>query len=476
MERRILKSILLIFCMAYLLLLNSETTCAAMADEAEEYELGEIYTGTITSPSPWYTTHRYYKFKVSEKSYVILNASVDSTVNFGMDIYNSSGALVLRSEDLQWMENVVFGKSETSQCRMLPMGDYYLDITKGGTYITTVFSFKIEAQKQLNISNKAKIYEIPDQAYSGKVIQPSIKVTYDDIVLKNGVDYKVSYKNNVYPGTATAIVTGIGNYTGTVTKIFKINIKDGTIISSNSCKYKIYNDKTATLIGVGKNLENVAIPNAIKLENMSFKVRKVSHNVLKDSTKVKTIILPETVIKLEKDSFEDISKVIVYILKGDYKYRFDKFQLDGTGTVAVNSPRNKNITNAKIPDTVTIAGVKFRITIISKNAFQNCGKLKTVTLGNNVSTLGENCFASCKMLTSVTIGTNLNKINKNAFKGDSKLTKIIIKSKKLKTVCGSIFTGINGKTVIKVPSTKLKEYQKLLKGKGQGKGMKIVKL
>ncbi|MDE6314404.1 MAG: leucine-rich repeat domain-containing protein [Lachnospiraceae bacterium] len=48
-----------------------------------------------------------------------------------------------------------------------------------------------------------------------------------------------------------------------------------------------------------------------------------------------------------------------------------------------------------MPSTVRIAGVNFRITIISKSAFKNCSKLKTVTLGNNISTLGESCFSSC---------------------------------------------------------------------------------
>lgn len=44
--------------------------------------------------------------------------------------------------------------------------------------------------------------------------------------LELGTDYTVSYKNNILPGKATVIFTGIGKYTGTVKKTFKIRAYD----------------------------------------------------------------------------------------------------------------------------------------------------------------------------------------------------------------------------------------------------------
>ncbi len=41
-------------------------------------------------------------------------------------------------------------------------------------------------------------------------------------VLVEGVDYTVSYTNNVYPGTATLYITGINKYNGVITKTFTI--------------------------------------------------------------------------------------------------------------------------------------------------------------------------------------------------------------------------------------------------------------
>jgi hypothetical protein len=61
------------------------------------------------------------------------------------------------------------------------------------------------------------------------------------------------------------------------------------------------------------------------------------------------------------------------------------------------------------------------------------------------------------------------------FAGDSKLKSITIQSEKLKKVGSGTLKGINKKAKIKVPSAKLKDYKKLLKGKGQGNKVKIVK-
>lgn len=68
-------------------------------------------------------------------------------------------------------------------------------------------------------------------------------------------------------------------------------------------------------------------------------------------------------------------------------------------------------------------------------------------------------------------------MEKNAFSGCSKLTKLTIKTTKLtkKTVGAKALKGINAKAAIKVPNSKLKAYKTLLKSKGAGKKMKIVK-
>jgi hypothetical protein len=73
------------------------------------------------------------------------------------------------------------------------------------------------------------------------------------------------------------------------------------------------------------------------------------------------------------------------------------------------------------------------------------------------------------------IGKNVTVIGKNVFAGDSKLKTITIQSEKLKKVGTGTLKGIHKKAKIKVPSAQLNKYKRLLKGKGQGSKVKIVK-
>ena len=81
--------------------------------------------------------------------------------------------------------------------------------------------------------------------YDGKEKTPSVTVKDGTKTLVEGTDYKITYKNNTAIGTAEVIITGIGTYSGTVTKEFKIvpaapvltslsNTASGTTVSWNT--------------------------------------------------------------------------------------------------------------------------------------------------------------------------------------------------------------------------------------------------
>lgn len=86
-------------------------------------------------------------------------------------------------------------------------------------------------------------------AWTGTAVEPvpTIKDKTKELVL--GRDFTVTYKNNKNPGTATMIITGIGEYEGTVTKTF--TIKRATL------KFRAYVEDKAWLAWqtavIGKN-------------------------------------------------------------------------------------------------------------------------------------------------------------------------------------------------------------------------------
>ena len=78
--------------------------------------------------------------------------------------------------------------------------------------------------KRLGISTTA-VSGTGNKVYTGSAIKPVPAVKVGGRTLKNGTDFTVSYKNNTEPGTATLSVTGKGNYSGSVSKTFKITAR-----------------------------------------------------------------------------------------------------------------------------------------------------------------------------------------------------------------------------------------------------------
>ena len=67
------------------------------------------------------------------------------------------------------------------------------------------------------------VADIRTVKYQGKAVTPNVTVKVGGKTLVKGKDYLVSYTDNQAVGCATVKITGIGNYSGTVTKQFVIN-------------------------------------------------------------------------------------------------------------------------------------------------------------------------------------------------------------------------------------------------------------
>ena len=80
------------------------------------------------------------------------------------------------------------------------------------------------------------IAAIADQTYTGTAIEPEVTVTDGEKNLTLGTDYTIGYSANVNVGTATATITGKGNYSGEKAATFTISPKavtnDGITIAA----------------------------------------------------------------------------------------------------------------------------------------------------------------------------------------------------------------------------------------------------
>ena len=92
----------------------------------------------------------------------------------------------------------------------------------------------------------------------------------------------------------------------------------------------------------------------------------------------------------------------------------------------VTSCANKYTGDVAIPKTVTYKGTTYTVTSIGGGAFEGCGELTSVTIGNSVKSIGESAFTGCNGLTSVTIPNSVSYIGWDAFSDCSGLTSVTI--------------------------------------------------
>lgn len=84
--------------------------------------------------------------------------------------------------------------------------------------------------------DSVSIEGIEDKTYTGNEITQQIVITDGNVSLVEGTDYTVTYKNNINAGTASVVITGKGNYEGSVTKTFTIKKAANKITAKNFTK------------------------------------------------------------------------------------------------------------------------------------------------------------------------------------------------------------------------------------------------
>lgn len=197
--------------------------------------------------------------------------------------------------------------------------------------------------------------EIKNQSYTGTAVEPEVMFYAGDQQLQSGKDYTVTYENNVNIGTASVTVSGVGNYTGTVTGQFQIEAPVGKVFTIGKYRYKITTGSTAEFTGLGKTGEKkVTVPKSITLGGSSFRVNSIAAKALYKNKKVTTVGIGNNVKTIGKSAFEGCKQL--------------KSVTVGTGVTKINA-----------------------------KAFKNCSKLQIVTLrSKQIKSMGKESFKGIK--------------------------------------------------------------------------------
>lgn len=90
------------------------------------------------------------------------------------------------------------------------------------------------------------------------------------------------------------------------------------------------------------------------------------------------------------------------------------------------SSYNGNGSSIIIPDNITIDNKSYTVTTIGDGAFRGCSSLESITIPDNVTTLGSCVLAECTKLNKVVIGNGVNRIEDESFSGCDSLELIIV--------------------------------------------------
>lgn len=323
--------------------------------------------------------------------------------------------------------------------------------------------------------------------YDGTEKKPKVKVTCGGNVLKEGIDYSVTYYNNVNPGIAKATVTGLNFYKGSKDVLFEISG-----ISINDADITL-NETIFTYDGSPKKPSVEVKYNGIPLrQGIDYAVSYTNNvdagtgyaiiegtGIYAGAVSMSFTILPYSAGKESVYSQGDT------FLSGNFVYEvMDDEELE----VEVSSASKKNLTKAVIPATIKCEGITYKVTSIGQKAFYKNTKIKSVEVGNNVTSIenyafygcknmtslklgkkveviGSSAFRKCTKLTAVTLPKSMEELGKNAFYGCSKLKIITINANSVIDIEEGAIKGISNKAVIKVPKKHYKKYQKKLTGR-----------
>lgn len=97
-----------------------------------------------------------------------------------------------------------------------------------------------------------------------------------------------------------------------------------------------------------------------------------------------------------------------------------QYKVDAKAKSAAYEKNAAKADKVTVPGTVKVNGVRYPVTKISNGAFRN-SKVKKVTLGKNVTSVGVNSFKGCTKLTKVSFPAKLQKVEAGAFSGCTKL-------------------------------------------------------
>ena len=201
------------------------------------------------------------------------------------------------------------------------------------------------------------------------------------------------------------------------------------------------------------------------LEDSNYKgidiiTKEVLAEILIDKRKLYSIYLPDSVTKIEPNSFSELNNLFrIYIPEtvttiGSYAFKNCKhlYHIRIPSNISNISPNTFEYCHALT--TIDLTGT---IKKIGEKAFYDCRNLTTIDLPESITDIGECAFSECINLTTINIPQSVKSISPGAFNNCKKLQKLLIP---INTECkGNILMDMGmGKILPRCPHQNKRTY------------------
>ena len=296
--------------------------------------------------------------------------------------FNKAGMVITAAYDDGSTKDVQPTYFQFTPTALLTVNDKEVTITYTEGNVTQIAKQKITVNPKALTANM--VQPIASRPYTGSAIEPTVTVNVGKKTLTAGTDYTVIYKDNTNVGTAKVIVTGKGNYTGSVEAKFNITakaltasmvrdiaaqtytgspivpeltVKDGEIALSKDTDYTVkyqnnLNAGTATVTLTGKGNYSGSV-------NKDFTIKQKDVTAQRDATDIQVVVDKGT---FDAPTFGDVTGTLTYSYAGATSYdaivaKLETLQLGATGDIEYTYTANGNYTG-------TITG-KLHFTVVN---------------------------------------------------------------------------------------------------------------
>ena len=207
---------------------------------------------TVRPKTNYYTGTIVKKFKITNSIESAVVSGIPTSVLYSGSAYTPVPTVVMGSKTLT--TGVDYTVSYQNNVKV---GTASVIVTGKGIYSgSKTVTFRI-TEKSIN---NCTIYAVSSQTYNGRVQTPPVVVKDGTTALVQGIDYTLSYRDNLNVGTGYVTIVGSGQYKGSVVKSFAITEQApaGKIMFQNK------NSATGTfdivIDGVASYISSVRVP------------------------------------------------------------------------------------------------------------------------------------------------------------------------------------------------------------------------